>query len=211
MKKKRLIVALAAMLVVAGCGLFDRKPKEFEPRGTPFTLKPTVPLLRVTGAAPYTNFNGWTTLGFEVRGDTAPWVETLPAGLFFLAKSKEVQNIILLKRHIIRGVPYDTVLPIGGFCINPTRGVPGAGDTFELGPVTDHAEMRRLITAVADKDIRCVALGWLQLAVWEVVEDGKLADHWLDSISRLPPDTGGPAPAGLPLQPAGKFRRGRMR
>lgn len=49
------------------------------------------------------------------------------------------------------------------------------------------------------------------LAVWEVVEDGKLADHWLDSISRLPPDTGGPALAGLPVRPVGKFRQRRMR
>lgn len=60
------------------------------------------------------------------------------------------------------------------------------------------------------KKRRIVALA-ATLAVSEVVEDGKLADHWLDSIARLPPDTGGPAPAGLPIQPVGKFRQRRMR
>lgn len=185
---KRFLAICAVTVLAAGCDLFN-EPGDYEPEGTPFTLNPSVTLVRIVGSAPEWNPNGWATIGFEVSGDSAAWVETLPGGLFFAAKDDEVQNIILLKRHIIRGLPRDTVLPIGGFCVNLSRSVPGEDDTFELGPVTENEDFRRLVAAVADRDISyCL---WLQTAVWEVSEQGRLSGHWLDSIAALPPDTGG--------------------
>jgi hypothetical protein len=193
---KKLLIIIAVALLAAGCSLFDNKPKDYEPEGTPFTLKPAVTLVRIIGAAPGYDPYGWTTIGFEIRGDSSTWVETLPGGLFFAAKDDEVQNIIVLKPRIIRGLPRDTVLPVGGFCVNLSRHLPDEEDTFELGPVTENADFRRLIDAVADKDIRYCT--WLQFAVWEVSEEGKLSAHWLDSIAALPPDTGGLAPRYRP-------------
>ncbi len=208
MKKK--LPVLVFVLALAGCSWLN-KPQDFEPTGIQFALNPAVPVECIIGEAPWYNPNGWTTIGLAVRGDSAAWAETLPGGLFFRAKSKSVQNIILLKRHIIRGVPYDTVFPIGGFCVNSTRDLPGTLDTFELGPVTDNRDIKRLVDAVADKDIRYGAAGWLQLAVWEVTEGGKLSDYWLDSIANLPPDTGGLAPNRRPGRHAEKLQYGRGR
>ncbi|MFO7649853.1 MAG: hypothetical protein R6X13_00730 [bacterium] len=205
---KRLLTIAAAVLLAAGCDLLN-EPGDYEPEGTPFTLNPAVTLVRVVGAAPGWNPNGWTTIGFEISGDSTTWVETLPGGLFFKTKDDEVQNIILLKRHIIRGLPRDTVLPVGGFCVNLSRHLPDEEDTFELGPVTENDDFRRLIDAVADRDIRYCA--WLQTAVWEVSEEGKLSGYWLDSIAALPPDTGGLAPLRLPDRRAEKAAGRRAR
>lgn len=200
---KRTIIVAAAALLVAGCSLLNDQPADYEPEGTPFTLNPAVTLVRVTGSAPGWDPNGWTTIGFEIRGDTVAWVETLPGGLFFVARSKEIQNILLLKPRVIRGLPNDTVLAVGGFCVNLSRHVPGDEDTFDIGPVTGNDDFRRLITAVADKDIRFCA--WLQNAVWEVSEEGRLSGYWLDSIANLPPDTGGLALSRLPARAEQKF------
>jgi hypothetical protein len=198
---KRTVIIAAVALFAAGCSWLGL-PTDFEPSGEPFTLKPEVSFVRALGAAPDWNPNGWTTIGFEIRGDTAAWVETLPGGLFFSSGSKRVQNIILLKRHIIRGLPNDTVLPIGGFCVNSTRDLPDEGDVLTPGPLTDNADLKRLVDALRDKDIRLC--GWLQSAVWEVTDGGSLSESWFDSIANLPPDTGGFACGSRPDRRARK-------
>ncbi|MEO0073384.1 MAG: hypothetical protein ABIK43_01815 [candidate division WOR-3 bacterium] len=174
------------VIVLSGCQLFG--PREFEPKGTAFHLNPAISVTKVDAYTPYVNPRGLFQLGLYCRatGDTV--CDTLVAGLFFVPKSKGVQAIIILKPHIIRVGATDTIVPIGGFCCHSGRSAPDSGDLFEIGPVTNNSKFEQLIGLVRDKDIT-YDLSLVQMAVWDITDNNRLSQTYIDQINALPPDT----------------------
>lgn len=183
---KHVLLSGLVVLLFVGCNLFG--PREFEPKGTAFQLNPAISVARLDAYTPYANPRGLFQLGLYCRstGDTV--CDTLVAGLFFIPRSKSVQAIIILKPHIIRVGPADTILPIGGFCCHSGRDAPDSGDLFEIGPVTNNSKFEQLIELVRDKDIT-YNLSMVQMAVWDITDNNRLSQTYIDQINALPPDT----------------------
>jgi len=185
--RKPLLFTVGLVFLLGACSLFG--PKEFKPTGTPFTLGSSITVTSFNGEPPGWDPRGLFALGLTIRSATGDTVlDTLPAGLFLVPGSNEVQNIILLKPFIIRALPGDTAWTIAGFCCNSGLHAPGGEDGFDFGPVTDNALFEQLIGIVADKDYTS-ALVTVQQAVWDITDNGRLSQTWVDQLNALPPDT----------------------
>lgn len=182
------VIPLAAVVTILSCSLFDTD-KEFEPKGTAFALDPGIAI-----SALYGSDTGYSRVGFfnvELRGRSTTGqviVETLPGGLFFLPGSDETQNLIIIKRQIVSFGAAETAYVIGSFCCNSGLHAPGSEDAFTIGPVTDNADLKRIIDICADRDITWHAY-LVQSAVWQVTDGPGLTQRMEDSLRAMPPDT----------------------
>jgi hypothetical protein len=180
---------LTILLVVFAAGCL--KPG-FNFNGAAFSINSDMRLDTLNGAAYTYNGRGLFSIGLVGRslGDSVEY-DTLPAGLFFMAVSDQVQNIVLLKRHIIRFGLADTSFSVWGFCCNSSLDAPGGEDGFTVGAVTANAKLNQLIDILADRDVSA-ALVSVQLAVWEIVDRNRLPQSYIEQFEALPPDTAAP-------------------
>lgn len=183
---RALSVLSLSVLLLAGCNLFG--PREFEPKGTVFQLNPAISVTKVDAYTPYCDPRGLFQIGLYCHSNGDTVCDTLVAGLFFVPRSKQVQTIIILKPRIIRVGAADTIVPIGGFCCHSGRDAPDSGDLFEIGPVTNNDKFEQLIELVRDKDIT-YGLSMVQMAVWDITDNNRLSQTYIDQIRALPPDT----------------------
>lgn len=198
---------LTAALCTAMFGALCTRPG-FKFTGTGFSISPDIRVDTILGGA--VEYNGRGLFGITLVGrSTGDSLEcdTLPAGLFFIARSNEVQSIILLKRHVVWFGRNDTAVSLWGFCCNSDLDAPASEDRFDFGKITDNAKMNQLIDLVADKDISG-ALSTVQFAVWDITDDNRLSQSYIDIIRALPPDTmplpAAPAPDLGPRLKAGR-------
>uniref|UniRef100_A0A7C4GDG3 Uncharacterized protein n=1 Tax=candidate division WOR-3 bacterium TaxID=2052148 RepID=A0A7C4GDG3_UNCW3 len=208
---KALAAVFAALLALnSGCNLLNQDD-EFKPRGTPFTLNPDITVSALlgsdTGYSPVGMFNA------EMRGRSRTGQiveETLVGGLFFIPGTKGVQNLIIIKPQIVRFGPAETTYVIGCFCCNSSLSAPDPADRFTIGPVTDNADLRKIVNICADRDIT-FHTSLVQDAVWQVTDGSGLTRAMEDSLRAMPPDTlrtCGKKPTGVgPALPRPDIRR----
>lgn len=182
------ILSPALVLLVSSCSLINRD-REFKPKGASFALNPGI-----TVSALYGSDTGYSRVGFfnvELRGRSATGqviVETLPGGLFFIPGSDKTQNLIVIRPQIISFGATETTWVIGSFCCNSGLHTPDGDDVFAIGPVTDNADLKKIIDIVADRDITWYSY-LVQSAVWQVTDGTGLTPNTEDSLRNLPPDT----------------------
>lgn len=184
-----LAAAGAALALVAGCSLFDTGTGAFEPEGTAFTLDPDIEVAGLTGSD--TGFSRYGLYPVEIRGRSRSGqdaVDTLVGGLFFVSQDRKVQHIVIVKSQELRFGAAETCHVIGGFCCNPELDAPESGDAFEIGPVTDNPDLRKIVDICADRLITFSGLT-VQLAVWQVTDGDGLTAAMEDSLRNLPPDS----------------------
>jgi hypothetical protein len=180
--------AIALALLFLACDLLPID--EFEPTGTQFNVDPNIEVISITGnpdLSPYGPF----TLGLTIKSRTSS-IETdvLPAGLLLRRRVNNTQHMLLLKPHSIAAGPTSSVALLGSFCCNKNRPSPDAGDTFDIGPVTDNSGLQELVGLVQHKDISNGNDMWMvQRAVYLVTDSTGLTQSYIDSINALPSDT----------------------
>ncbi len=181
---KRIAVIITLLLLSACDDLF--LPPDFEPTGTSFTLNPTITLITITGDRRHFSPNGLYTLSLIARSNHSAYTyDTLPGGLLFTSIKNSTQHMIMLKEEQIAVGTSNTALPIGVFCCNRRRMIPTESDTFLLGPLTDHPELRQLVQLLSNKKIS-ENLGMVQRAVYMITDSTGLNQAYIDSINALP-------------------------
>lgn len=176
----------AVLLLVAGCDLLA--PAEFDPTGTTFNLNTDINVVSTTGS-PQTNSNGPMTMAMTVASKSGSVTSAvLPAGLFFRRQNSSNQHVILLKdQTITTAASGNRTIQLGAFCCNRTLRQPGVDDAYDIGPVTDDADLQRIISLVRSKDISDGNNMWMvQRAVWMVTDSTGLTQAYVDSINALP-------------------------
>jgi hypothetical protein len=188
MRHTLLRTALALGLLLLACDFLPID--EFEPTGTQFNINSDIEVVSITGN-PDLSPNGPFTMGMTVVSKTTN-VETdvLPAGLLLKRRVNNTQHMLLLKPHPVAAETTGCVVLLGTFCCNKNRASPDVGDTFDIGPVTDNADLKQLVDLVADKDISSGTDMWMvQRAVYLVTDSTGLTQAYIDSINALPADT----------------------
>jgi len=187
--------AVALALLLLACDLLPKD--EFEPTGTQFTLDSNIDVVAITGD-PDINDMGPMTIAFRAVSRTSSTEsDVLPAGLLLVRRNNQTQHLLFLKDQTVTAQTSTTKTLVGTFCCNRYRDIPDAGDTFDLGPVTDNPELRQIVNLVKNKDVsRSTDMFMVQRAVQMVTDSTGLTQAYIDSLNALPADTtklGGPA------------------
>jgi|WetSurMetagenome_2_1015567.scaffolds.fasta_scaffold35108_2 hypothetical protein len=180
--------ALALSLLFLACDLLPIN--EFEPTGTQFTLNSSINLISITGD-PDLNDMGPMTLAFKASSRTSNTEsDVLPAGLLLVRRNNQTQHLLFLKDQAVTATTATTKTLLGAFCCNKHRNIPDASDTFDLGPITDNAELQQIVSIVKNKDIANGSNMYLvQRAVQMVTDSTGLTQAYIDSLNALPPAT----------------------
>jgi len=188
MKNTLLRSAVALTLLFLACDLLPTD--EFEPTGSQFNVNSNISVISTTGN-PDLSPNGPFTMGMTIVSKTSSTeTDVLPAGLLLKRRVNNTQHMLLLKPHAIAATTDTTVALLGTFCCNKNRASPDVGDAYDVGPVTDNADLRQIVDSLQHKDISNGANMWMvQRAVYMVTDSTGLTQAYLDSISALPPDT----------------------
>lgn len=179
----------SALAFIAACDLLPID--DFEPTGASFALNTDIKLVSLTGS-PQTSDYGPMTMAMTIssRSGTTE-TDRLPAGLCFRRRRTENQHIAILKQQEVTTGTGTRVCQLGAFCLNRNRFQPNAGDTYDLGPVTDNAGLRQIINLISAKDISDGNNMWMvQRAVYLVTDSTGLTQAYIDSLNALPPDIG---------------------
>lgn len=188
MKDSVVRTAIALGLLFLACDLLPTN--EFEPTGTQFRLNSNIDVVSITGD-PDISYAGPMTVAFRAVSLTSS-VESdvLPAGLLLVRRNSLTQHLLFLKGQTVTAQTSTTKTLVGTFCCNRYRDIPDAGDTFDLGPVTDNPELQQIVSLVKDKDISNSSNMWMvQRAVQMVTDSTGLTQAYIDSINALPADT----------------------
>jgi hypothetical protein len=185
----RCLFAVTCLLVplIVACDLLA--PAEFDPSGTTFTLNSDINVVSITGS-PQTSPNGPMTMAVTVSSVSGSATsDVLPAGLFFRRRDTGNQHVILLKdQTIATNASGNRTTQLGAFCCNRTLRQPGIDDAFDIGPITDDADLQRIISLVRNKNITDGNdMFMVQRAVWMVTDSTGLTQAYVDSINALPP------------------------
>ncbi len=106
-----------------------------------------------------------------------------------MRRNQETQHLLSLKDQTVAAAAQTTKTLLGTFCCNKYRNIPDAGDTFDLGPITDNAELQRIASIVKHKDISNSSHMWMvQRAVQMVTDSTGLTQAYIDSLNALPPE-----------------------
>ena len=188
MKDPLLRSAIALALLCVACDLLPTN--EFEPTGTQFTLNSDISVISITGD-PDLNDMGPMTAAFKtVSRSSSIESDVLPAGLLLVRRNNLTQHLLFLKDQTVTAQTSATKTLVGTFCCNRYRDIPDAGDTFDLGPVTDNPELQQIVSLVKTKDISNSSNMWMvQRAVQMVTDSTGLTQAYIDSINALPVDT----------------------
>ncbi|MEO0077734.1 MAG: hypothetical protein ABIK86_01870 [candidate division WOR-3 bacterium] len=190
MKSRQLLFLVPVLFALVACDEMVPDDGLTDLTGDPFNLNSNINVVAITGN-PGMSPKGPFTLGMTISSKSSN-VETdvLPAGLLLKRRKKDTQHMLLLKAHTITtGTSTKTEL-LGSFCCNKNRPSPDAGDTFDLGPVTDNPGLKQIVSLVQDKDISDGAAMWLvQRAVYLVTDSTGLTQAYIDSLEALPEET----------------------
>jgi hypothetical protein len=180
--------ALALLLLFLACDVLTTG--EFEPTGSQFTLNSNIDVIAITGD-PRTNDKGPMTVAFYAVSRTSSIEgDVLPAGLLLVRRNNQTQHLLFLKDQTITAQTSPTKTLVGTFCCNKYRNIPDAGDTFDLGPLTDNAELQQIVGIVKSKDVSDGSdMYMVQRAVQMVTDSTGLTQAYIDSLNALPPDT----------------------
>jgi len=180
--------ATALALLFLACDLLPTN--EFEPTGTQFNINPDINVVSITGD-PDINVMGPMTIAFKTVSRTSSIEsDVLPAGLLLVRRNNQTQHLLFLKDQPVTAQTSTTKTLVGTFCCNKHRAIPDAGDTFDLGPVTDNPELQQIVSLVKNKDISNSSNMWMvQRAVQMVTDSTGLTQAYIDSINALPADT----------------------
>jgi len=188
MKNTLLRNAVALALLFLACDLLP--DGEFEPTGTRFNINSNINVIKITGdpdLSPYGPFTMGMTIVSRTSGVES---DVLPAGLLLKRRTNTTQHMLLLKSHAITAGTSNSVARLGTFCCNQFRASPDTGDYFDIGPVTDNADLQQLVSLVQHKDISNGTNMWMvQRAVWLVTDSTGLTQAYIDSINALPAET----------------------
>ena len=188
MKDSLIRSAIALGLLFLACDLLPTN--EFEPTGTQFTLNSDINVISITGD-PDLNDMGPMTIAFKtVSRSSSIESDVLPAGLLLVRRNNQTQHMLFLKDQPVTAQTSTTKTLVGTFCCNKYRAIPDAGDTFDLGPVTDNPELQQIVSLVKNKDVSNSSNMWMvQRAVQMVTDSTGLTQAYIDSINALPADT----------------------
>jgi hypothetical protein len=177
--------ALALTLLFLACDVLT--VNDFEPTGTQFNINSDIRVISITGN-PDLSPNGPFTLGLTIVSRTSSnATDVLPAGLLLKRRVNNTQHMLLLKPHAITAGTASSVALIGAFCCNKLRASPDAGDTFDIGPVTDNSDLQQIVSLVQNKDISNGSNMWMvQRAVYMVTDSTGLTQAYIDSLNALP-------------------------
>ena len=180
--------AIALALLFLACDLLPTN--EFEPTGTQFNINPDINVVSITGD-PDINVMGPMTIAFKtVSRSSSVENDVLPAGLLLVRRNNQPQHLLFLKVQPVTAQTSTTKTLVGTFCCNKHRAIPDAGDTFDLGPVTDNPELQQIVSLVKNKDVsRPTDMFMVQRAVQMVTDSTGLTQAYIDSINALPADT----------------------
>jgi hypothetical protein len=179
--------ALALTLLFLACDMLPTD--EFEPTGTQFTLNSDINVVSITGDPDLSDMGPMTIAFNAVSRTSSTETALLPAGLLLVRRNSETQHLLFLKDQAIAAQTSPTKTLVGTFCCNKYRNIPDAGDTFDLGPVTDNAELLRIVGIVKTKDISNSSNLWMvQRAVQMVTDSTGLTQAYVDSLNALPPE-----------------------
>jgi hypothetical protein len=143
---------------------------EFEPTGTQFALNSNINVISITGDPDLS--------------------DVLPAGLLLVRRNSQTQHLLFLKDQAVTANVLTTKTLLGAFCCNKYRNIPDAGDTFDLGPITDNADLQQVISIVENKNISGYNDMWMvQRAVQMVTDSTGLTQAYIDSLNALPSAT----------------------
>jgi hypothetical protein len=187
MKSLTFRAALALALLFLACDILT--VNEFEPTGTPFTINSNINVISITGDPDLSDM-GPMTIAFKADSRTSGTErDTLPAGLLLARRNNQTQHLLFLKDQPVAAAVLSTKTLVGTFCCNRYRNIPDAGDTFDLGPVTDNAELQQIVGIVKNKDISNSSNMWMvQRAVQMVTDSTGLTQAYVDSLNALPPE-----------------------
>jgi hypothetical protein len=179
--------ALALVLLFLACDVLTTN--EFQPTGTQFNLNPNIRVLSITGDPDISNM-GPMTIAFKDSSRTSSTeIAVLPAGLLLVRRNNQTQHLLFLKDQTITAQTSPTKTLVGTFCCNRYRNIPDAGDTFDLGPVTDNSELQQIVGIVKNKDISNSSnMFMVQRAVQMITDSTGLTQAYIDSLSSLPPE-----------------------
>ncbi len=179
---------LALLLLFLACDVLT--PTEFEPTGTRFTLNPNINVIAITGDPDLSRMGPMTVAFRAVSRTSGTESDLLPAGLLLVRRNSQTQHLLFLKDQPVTATVLTTKTLLGTFCCNKYRDIPDAGDTFDLGPITDNAELQQIVSIVKDKDISAGSdMYMVQRAVQMVTDSTGLTQAYIDSLNALAPDT----------------------
>jgi hypothetical protein len=178
--------ALALALLLLACDVLT--VNEFEPTGTQFNLNSDINVISITGD-PDVSYSGPMTIAFNaVSRTSSTQSDVLPAGLLLVRRNNQTQHLLFLKDQTVTATVLTTKTLVGAFCCNKHRNIPDAGDTFDLGPMTDNAELQQIAGIVKNKDISNGSnMYMVQRAVQMVTDSTGLTQAYVDSLNALPP------------------------
>jgi|GEM_PF-549208 len=207
---------LPLAVLVLGAALLTCLPignPGFEPTGTPFHLKATVRMVKLTGSRTGYNPTGLFSMDFTGQSLTADTTsDTLPAGLVLRSLSQPVQHMIIVKdQPLVVSAGHDTLITIGTFCCNEGRNPPTDTDYFEIGPITDNTELQQIYSITRFKELNSSNVLTVQNAVWAVTDGDGLTQAMLDSLNNLPNDTTTAVSPGILKVEPGFFRLQKQR
>jgi hypothetical protein len=178
--------ALALALLFLACDVLTTN--EFQPTGTQFNLNPNIHLISITGDPDLVDMGPMTIAFRDSSLTSGTETAVLPAGLLLVRRNNQTQHLLFLKDQTITAQTSPTRTLVGTFCCNRYRNIPDAGDTFDLGPVTDNAELQQIVGIVKNKDISNSSNMWMvQRAVQMVTDSTGLTQAYIDSLNALPP------------------------
>jgi hypothetical protein len=178
-------VALALALLLLGCDLLPTG--EFTPSGSEFALNSNINVTSITGN-PTTVETGPMTIAFTAVSRTANTEsDVLPAGLLLVRRNNQTQHLLFLKDQPVTAAASGTTTLVGTFCCNKYRDIPDAGDTFDLGPITDNPGLQQIVGIVRNKDVSSPTdMFMVQRAVQMVTDSTGLTQAYIDSLNALP-------------------------
>ena len=127
---------------------------------------------------------------FRLKNTTGRAIEIrFPPRVIFISKKMTDQNGVLLEPAA------SVVIPAGKskwiemwlFCLNEKRSASKADSEYELGPVTDDAQIVEVAELTRDKSLKNhLDAVTVQVAVWEVSDRGGLTDATRQQLRNLP-------------------------
>jgi hypothetical protein len=188
MKDLVLRATLALALLFLACDILT--VGEFEPTGTQFTINSSINVISITGD-PDLNDMGPKTVAFKAVSRTSGTEsDVLPAGLLLVRRNNQTQHLLFLKDQQVTAAAATTKTLLGTFCCSRYRSIPDAGDTFDLGPITDNTDLQRIVGIVKNKDVSDPTdMYMVERAVQMVTDSTGLTQAYIDSLNALPSES----------------------
>ena len=144
-----LFAGILILLIIFTTCDFLNQIDEFEPTGTPYTLNSDIELVRIQESRLNYNSTGLFSLDFICHSKSSSTeTATLPAGLFFICQNSKVQSMIIVKDFGISVSSAQDTFTLGAFSVNESKSVPGDSDFYNIGPITDNSDLKKIIDIV---------------------------------------------------------------